>query len=134
MKTLNNILRPKDVNQIIEDVNASNYIAFLRGLSKKIETNEYKDIIPIFEKIDPGVYSNKIFNDACKYNCQDLVNIMLKKRNFDPSYKRNFALRIAHHHNSYEVVEILMKDRRVTSLLNQDEIINIQIYLDSVLE
>jgi hypothetical protein len=135
-KTLSDILKPKTPEETINDVDSSNYVAFLRTISQKMKSNDYKDLIPFFEDsvFDCTCFDNRLFNDACKYNCADLVKIMLKNPNLDPSERNNYAVRIAYYNNCYEVMDLLIKDKRVTNNLTQDQLINLQIFLDSVLE
>ncbi len=138
------VLIPKSPDEICKAINNqdiyqekrthNNIIQFIKG---GYSSNLNRVIVKSF--LEQYSYSNsyftsKIFSMLCKNNELEFVKIMLNHYNFDPTEHNNIALKLAYHNDAYEVIDYLLHNKRISSLLTQCELLELQDYLSSVLE
>lgn len=123
-KTIADFLSPKPIKQILNELfgprgDGKNHFNTIRNLMQDYEKN--RDVLITIvssEEFDPSAGNGVLFREACINNLVGLVGIMLRK-NYDPSINNNYALRLAYHHNSSDVVRLLITDDRVTSKIEK---------------
>jgi len=86
-------------------------------LRANVSTNGHKYLNRIID--------NKTFLSACAYGHIDVVEILLKDSNIDPTYKNNKGLKHVSKNGHLNVVKLLLQDPRIN--LNRNDFVLIQL-------
>lgn len=130
MNNLSVILKPKtpaDIIDSIAEMSIYERSAMIKGFLEDLSWNfgDKKCFLKAYiisTNFDNTIHNNKIFETACSANNREIVNTILDKAEFDPSYGNNTGLRMAFAASSNRVIDCLLSHEKVKSLVNENMI------------
>ncbi|GAG99921.1 unnamed protein product [marine sediment metagenome] len=118
MPRLNKIFKPKNLDEIIETLNGDppSYFTMVNVLIRLMRDDiigEKKLLLDIIEKIDTKPALEHLLINSCIYNSVEAAEIILDKDLIDPSINNNRPLKLARQHQSFKIIQLLLRDERV---------------------
>jgi hypothetical protein len=91
---------------------------------KFIRTNDIEGInISIkFKKIKLNYKNNRFIIDVAVFGRSEIISLLLKYEEVDPSDELNYAISLAHSQNHTKIISLLLNDKRVKNTLKKDNV------------
>jgi hypothetical protein len=131
---LKDILKPKDVSQIMDDV--GNQYTLTKFIIEEIDVDgffrEYNEelILSILNVVEFPSTLQKVFEAACKKGKEKIVKIIIDKNIINPAENNNFGLRQAYSNNRFSVVRLLIENQKVKDNLSSQQLTHLKSYLE----
>lgn len=132
--TLHDILKPKSEEEIQKNVDKMflNLDPYTLGnilISPHCNFYKFKYIIE-HHLFDPNFQDGYLFHTMCLHGALTKVDLLLQNEKLDPSLVNNRSIKIAYAMNSRGIVDMLLKNKKVTKKLTRKEIKNFRSYTD----